>query len=316
MEQKNKIEMYINEHLKEEQIKVPMLDFEMNEEGDYQYTTKVYEQPNKIGSIVLDFIQQNLKEMSYFIFRFHGFQTLLTEKERKELLALNPNENQELNNKMDKLYSKYQKEFESLKRQIIDILEYCLFNEKKELEDLTSLEKLHLFINTNNEFNKVIKLNKDTSKMTEKELIETLKNKDNNRYGIQEIYEIDNFYNLLFLEIYFILQEKTYLKKCKNCGKYFLTTNSVVIYCDNIFADKKTCREIGASKVFTKNLEKDEAYNLYRKVYKKKQALAKSKGGNFEIEYNRFKHQGKDKKNAYKLKEITKEEFIKWLNKQ
>lgn len=326
MEQKNKIEMYINEHLKEEQIKVPMLDFEMNEEGDYQYTTKVYEQPNKIGSIVLDFIQQNLKEMSYFIFRFYGFQTLLTEKERKELLALNPNENQELNNKMDKLYSKYQKEFESLKRQIIDILEYCLFNEKKELENLNPLEKLYIFIHTNsikeypiltyNEFNKIIKLNKDTSKMTEKEIIQTLKDKDNNRYGIQEIYNINNFYNLLFLELYFILQEKTYLKKCKNCGKYFLTTNSVVIYCDNLFADKKTCREIGASKVFTKNLEKDEAYNLYRKVYKKKQALAKSKGGNFEIEYNRFKHQGKDKKNAYKLKEITKEEFIKWLNKQ
>ena len=326
METNNKIKLYINEKLKEEQIKVPMLDFEMNEEGDYQYTTKVYEQPNKIGSIVLDFIQQDLKEMSYFIFRFYGFQTLLTEKERKELLALNPNENKELNNKIDKLYSKYQKEFESYKRQIIDILEYCLFNEKKELENLTPLEKLYIFIHTNsikeypiltyNEFNRIIKLNKDTSKMTEKELIETLKNKDNNRYGIQEIYEIDNFYNLLFLEIYFILQEKTYLKKCKNCGKYFLTTNSVVIYCDNIFADKKTCREIGASKVFTKNLEKDEAYNLYRKVYKKKQALAKSKGGSFEIEYNRFKYQGKDKKNAYKLKEITKEEFIKWLNKQ
>lgn len=326
MEQKNKIEMYINEHLKEEQIKVPMLDFEMNEEGDYQYTKKVYEQPNKIGSIVLDFIQQDLKEMSYFIFRFYGFQTLLIEKERKELLALNPNENKELNNKIDKLYSKYQKEFESYKRQIIDILEYCLFNEKKELENLNPLEKLYIFIHTNsikeypiltyNEFNKIIKLNKDTSKMIEKEIIETLKNKDNNRCGIQEIYEIDNFYNLLFLELYFILQEKTYLKKCKNCGKYFLTINSAVIYCDNIFADKKTCREIGASKVFTKNLEKDEAYNLYRKVYKKKQALAKSKGGSFEIEYNRFKHQGKDKKNAYKLKEITKDEFIKWLNKQ
>ena len=100
------------------------------------------------------------------------------------------------------------------------------------------------------------------------------------------------------------------------CGKYFLTTNSAVIYCDNVFADKKTCREIGASKVFTKNLEKDEAYNLYRKVYKKKHAWAKSKGGNFEIDYNRFKYQGKDKKNAYKLKEITKEEFVKWIHKQ
>lgn len=326
MEKNNKIELYINEKLKEEQIRVPMLDFEMNEEGDYQYTTKVYEQPNKIGSIALDFIQQDLKEMSYFIFRFYGFQTLLTEKERKELLALNPNENKKLDNKMNKLYSKYQKEFESYKKQIIDIIEYCLFNDKEELEDLNPLEKLHLFINTNkveeypilehNGFKKVIKINKDTSKIKRRELIQIIKDKDNNRYGIQEIYEIDNFYNLLFLELYFILQEKTYLKKCKNCGKYFLTTNSAVIYCDNVFADKKTCREIGASKIFTKNLEKDEAYNLYRKVYKKKQALAKSKGGIFEIEYNKFKHQGKDKKNAYKLKEITKEEFIKWIHKQ
>ncbi len=326
MEQKNKIEMYINEHLREEQIKVFMLDYEINDKGIYQYTTKVYEQPNKIGSIVLDFIQQDLKEMSYFIFRFYGFQILLTEKERKEILALNPNENKELNNKIDKLYSKYQKEFESYKRQIIDILEYCLFNEKKELENLTPLEKLYIFIHTNsieeypiliyNEFNKVIKLNKDTSKITEKQLIELLKDEENNRYGIQEIYEIDNFYNLLFLELYFILQEKTYLKKCKNCGKYFLTTNSSVIYCDNIFEDNKTCREIGASKVFIKNLEIDEAYSLYRKVYKKKQALAKTKGGNFEIEYNLFKQQGKDKKNAYRLKEITKEEFINWINKQ
>ena len=68
------------------------------------------------------------------------------------------------------------------------------------------------------------------------------------------LYQVDKhfFYNLLFLELYFILQEKTYLKKCKNCGKYFLTTNSAVIYCDNVFEDNKTCREIGASKVFVR----------------------------------------------------------------
>ena len=199
-------------------------------------------------------------------------------------------------------------------------------NEKIELKDLSPLEKLHIFVNTkniedypilkHNEFNKVIKINKDTSKITETELTRIIKDKDNNRYAIQEIYKINNFYSLLFLELYFILQEKTYLKKCKNCDKYFLTTNSAIIYCDNVFEDNKTCREIGANKVFTKNLEKDEAYNLYRKVYKKKQALAKLKGGTFEIEYNLFKNQGKDKKNAYKLKEISKKEFIKWLNKQ
>ena len=326
METKNKIELYLNEILKEEQIIVPFLDYEVNQDGKYQYATKTYEQPNKIGILLLDFIQEDLKKISYQIFRFYGFQTLLTESERKELLGLNPHENEKLDEKIDKLYSKYQIEFESLKKQIIDIIEYCLFNEKEELKDLKPLQRLHVIINLKsiekypilkyNKFIKRIKFNKDTSKITEKELIETLKDKENNRYGIQEIYEIDNFYNLLFLELYFILQEKTYLKKCKNCGKYFLTTNTAVIYCDNIFEDNKTCREIGASKVFNKNLENDEAYSLYRKVYKKKQALAKTKGGSFEVEYNLFKSQGKDKKNAYKLKEITKQEFIEWINKQ
>lgn len=134
--------------------------------------------------------------------------------------------------------------------------------------------------------------------------------------------EFKRFMKLIIFIIYYFqnyilfYKKKHILKKCKNCGKYFLTINSAVIYCDNVFEDNKTCREIGASKVFTKNLEKDEAYNLYRKVYKKKQALAKAKGGSFEIEYNRFKYQGKDKKNAYKLKEITKEEFLKWIDKQ
>ena len=36
----------------------------------------------------------------------------------------------------------------------------------------------------------------------------------------------------------------------------------------------------------------------------------------FEIEYNMFKYKSKNKKNAYKLKEITKKEFMDWLRKQ
>ena len=228
--------------------------------------------------------------------------------------------------KMEQLYVKYMGEFKDYKKQIIDIIEFCLFDENTKMKDLKPLERLVVFTSTKdikkytilkyNNFKQSIRLNKDMSRMKEEQIINTLQDKENNRYGIQEIYEIDNFYNLLFLELYFILQERTYLKKCKNCGKYFLTTNSAVIYCNNVYEANKTCREIGASKVFSKNLEKDEAYGLYRKVYKKKQALAKSKGGSFEIEYNMFKYKGKDKKNAYKLKEITKKEFMDWLKKQ
>ena len=322
MKLKNNIEVYLNEELKEEQIKMPILDVEVDDKGYYKYTTKIFAQSNKIGDLILNFIQNDLKETSFFIFKFYGFQTLLTEKERQDILKINPSEIEELKNTMERLYNKYKKEFENYKKQIIEILDYCLFNEKEELKGISSIERLQIFINIHdiqkysilkyNKFSKVIKINEPATKMIEKDSIKEIKN---NKYEIREVYEIDNFYNLLFLELYWILQEKTYLKKCKNCGKYFITNNSSVIYCDNVYEDNKTCREIGASKVFIKNLEKDDAYNLYRKVYKRKQALAKSKGGKYEIEYNLFKHQGKDKKNAYKLKEITKEEFMEWLEK-
>ena len=326
MSKEYKVEIYINEQLKEEQIKIPMLDYSVNDEGKTILDIKLYESPNQIGIILLDFIQQDLKEFSNMIFRYYGFYTLLTEFERHDLLTTDLAKDQELNIKMELLYKKYKSELENYKQQIIDILEYCIFNENEDLKTLTPLDKLVLFCNNNridkypilkyNEFCTHIKLNKSISKTSQNDIVSCLKDKDNNRYGFKKIYEISNFYNLLFLEMYFILEQKTYLKKCKNCGKYFLTTNSAVIYCDNIFEDDKTCREIGASKVFSKNLENEEAYNLYRKIYKKKQALAKSKGASFEIEYNLFKSRGKDKKNAYKLNEITKEEFIEWLKKQ
>lgn len=326
MEEKNKIEVYINEQTKEEQIKTPMLDYATNDDGYMEYITRIFEQPIQIGEVLLDFIQRDLKENSYMIFRFYGFQTLLSKEERNNLLATDINNSDNMKRKMEQLYVKYMGEFKDYKKQIIDIIEFCLFNENAEMKDLTPLERLVVFTSTKdikeytilkyNNFKQSIRLNKDMSRMKEEQIINTLQDKDNNRYGIQEIYEIDNFYNLLFLELYFILLERTYLKKCKNCGKYFLTTNSAVIYCNNVYEANKTCREIGASKVFSKNLEKDEAYGLYRKVYKKKQALAKSKGGSFEIEYNMFKYKGKDKKNAYKLKEITKKEFMDWLKKQ
>lgn len=326
METNNKIELYVNESQKEGLMRFPWLDSYVNDEGDYQRTTKIFKENYKVGEVLLNFIQGDLKEYSRMIFRFYGFQTLLTQEEREKLLELDLNEVDEFDKIMDKLYSKYKEKFEEYKRQIIDIIEYCIFDEKEELKDLKPLDRLYVFTNLKsiddysvlkyNTFSKKIKLYKEYFKLSEKKLIDNLEKLDEDRYAIQEVYEIDNFYSLLFLELYFILQEKTFLKKCKNCGKYLITTNSAVIYCDNNFENDKTCREIGASKVFIKNLEKDEAYNLYRKVYKKKQALAKSKGGKYEVDYEMFKYKGKDKKNAYKLEEITKEEFIEWLNKE
>ena len=171
MEEKNKIEVYINEQTKEEQIKTPMLDYATNDEGYMEYIIRIFEQPIQIGEILLDFIQMDLKENSYMIFRFYGFQTLLSKEERNNLLATDINNSDNMKRKMEQLYVKYMGEFKDYKKQIIDIIEFCLFDENTKMKDLKPLERLVVFTSTKdikkytilkyNNFKQSIRLNKD-----------------------------------------------------------------------------------------------------------------------------------------------------------
>ena len=177
MEEKNKIEVYINEQTKEEQIKTPMLDYATNDEGYMEYITRIFEQPIQIGEVLLDFIQRDLKENSYMIFRFYGFQTLLSKEERNNLLATDINNSDNMKRKMEQLYVKYMGEFKDYKKQIIDIIEFCLFNGNAKIKNLTPLERLVVFTSTKdikeytilkyNNFKQSIRLNKDMSRMKE-----------------------------------------------------------------------------------------------------------------------------------------------------
>ena len=107
----------------------------------------------------------------------------------------------------------------------------------------------------------------------------------------------------------------------ENVAKSYSEVNVILLK-----LDKKYYNKISKGFLNFINANEDKEYKTYFannenniKISKYTQALlalSKSKGGSFEIEYNIFKNQGKNKKNAYKLKEITKEEFIKWLNKQ
>ena len=201
MEEKNKIEVYINEQTKEEQIKTPMLDYATNDKGYMEYITRIFEQPIQIGEVLLDFIQRDLKENSYMIFRFYGFQTLLSKEERNNLLATDINNSDSMKRKMEQLYVKYMGKFKDYKKQIIDIIEFCLFNENAEMKDLTPLERLVVFTSTKdikeytilkyNNFKQSIRLNKDMSRMKEEQIINTLQDKDNTVFYVDSSVEGD-----------------------------------------------------------------------------------------------------------------------------
>lgn len=64
-------------------------------------------------------------------------------------------------------------------------------------------------------------------------------------------------------------------RHCKNCEKLFVpTSRSDEVYCDNVFKDGKTCKEIG----FAAMVEKDAVLQAYRTIYKTQHARLRRSG--------------------------------------
>jgi len=77
--------------------------------------------------------------------------------------------------------------------------------------------------------------------------------------------------DFLFSEFSDLLRGKLAIKKCINCGKYFVMNSHYnTDYCNNIAPNEtsKTCREIGAQNVFNEKVKNDPILLSYRRAYK------------------------------------------------
>lgn len=83
-----------------------------------------------------------------------------------------------------------------------------------------------------------------------------------------EEYEIDDLRQILFLEIMQMVQAGTMVRKCKNCGKYFVVSNRKTAYCDRVDETGRICSAVGPTRNFQKKMEKDEALKIYTRAYR------------------------------------------------
>ena len=83
------------------------------------------------------------------------------------------------------------------------------------------------------------------------------------------LYETRDIYSLLAIDIKMIKDKSIIIKKCANCGKYFIPSNrSDEIYCDNVFRSGKTCKQVG----YEEKEKKDPFKSLYTKARKTQHA--------------------------------------------
>lgn len=105
---------------------------------------------------------------------------------------------------------------------------------------------------------------------TEEELLERAK-KDDKVIEISDIYKSDDIVALCFLTLVEIIKNNLIIKKCINCGMYFIPNSRIdEVYCEYSKGKDKTCREKGAVLTYTERLKQNKALAEYRRLYQQK----------------------------------------------
>lgn len=133
-------------------------------------------------------------------------------------------------------------------------------------------------------------------------------------------FESNDIIQTFIIELFDITEiENIAIKKCKNCGKFFVPENrSDELYCSNIFENGKTCKEVGPFRVKQKLMENNNDLKVYRNVYQKLLLRTRRNPTNtqYEKDFNKFKKENIDLKKKIENGEITQAEYVKWLQEQ
>ncbi len=142
------------------------------------------------------------------------------------------------------------------------------------------------------------------------------KNRENSAFFYSSDYS--NLLELCMASLQCIFNEGYIIKKCDNCGNYFIPFNRVdAIYCDRTSPQdtSKTCKEAGALYAYRKKLKNDEASGLYRAIYMQKQMLLRRNPDiiQYKNDFESFKTHSKQWKSDIKNGVKSEEEYINWL---
>ena len=124
----------------------------------------------------------------------------------------------------------------------------------------------------------------------------------------------DTVYDLIDYHLRECLKREIKMRRCKNCGRLFAVTgHGGIEYCDRPFDEKgRTCKEIGAFRVWEKSKSTDEPFKVFRREYKKRFAWIKA-GRITKDEFYSWSERAREKRDKCDAGRITLEEFEAWL---
>lgn len=127
-------------------------------------------------------------------------------------------------------------------------------------------------------------------------------------------YNVISLEQLLNIELLSMLRDETMIRKCKNCGKYFVVTNRNTAYCDRIDDSGERCSAVGPSREFQKKMKEDEALKIYTRAYKTH--FARVKKGTMEKDaFTEWCKEAKERLEQARAGKLDVPTFQEWLKK-
>lgn len=240
----------------------------------------------------------------------------------------------EYNEMIDDVIQKVKEKLNIYKNAFIsDIIYIYNLNELEELKDLTPAKRLYILreskkvskvrrlydpdnlklsLNNFGDFTKV----SITEENYAQEIAKTVSNEDLSAY----CFESNDIVQTFIIELFEMAEiENIVIKKCKNCGKFFVPDNRVdEIYCNNIYENNKTCKEVGPFRTKQKLMKENDDLRIYRNVYQKLLLRTRRNPENdkYEKDFEQFKLKNIELKEKIEKGKLTQEEYMEWLEKQ
>lgn len=303
----------------------PLVFDEKNSNYQFKNNYSIVAQP--LGTYFTDFLNTDFENFDEFKDFFVKYSMTVLGNDYLKIINEGTFSENEYNVFINDIYSKNRNKLIKIQKQLDEILDYCIINPRNRKENYTALdrflvlqsvhENLTLFRNNKLELVTFYKLaNEKLAYKNEGEIYELLKDNTPKKYFV---YIPTSIEALIYFLLCNIVENKLHLKVCKNCNKYFLTSNAKTSYCDNIaLGSDKTCKEIGRNLSFQNSIENDTLLKRYYKIYYKKSVLARRYPDIQEYikDFNNYKKFEKNKIAAYKANKISEEEFNTWLDKK
>lgn len=193
-----------------------------------------------------------------------------------------------------------------------ELTEFCYFNDN--FNSMTLLQKYIYYLDRSKKEEVILprqtinlKLKKNNNDITK------------NSPSLYFSYQCLNINDYMIITFLHLIENNYLILKCKNCNKYFIPYKRTdTYYCDRQSPqdNTKTCKQYGADKAWwIRTKDENDWYNLYRKIYQSFQVKAKRNPNDpqHKKNYDNFRKEANEWKQAVKDGTKTEADFMKWL---